>query len=73
MDQTNISTVMNRSLFTDDEGQTTDTADSSDQEYRYILRFSYNNLNQSCHMGDTGVYTNRETQLRTKMTRSESG
>ena len=43
MDQTNTSTKMNASLFTDDEGESTDTADSSEQEYRYSLRLLYNN------------------------------
>ena len=31
------STKMNASLFTDDEGETTDTAESSEQEYKYGL------------------------------------
>jgi hypothetical protein len=34
---------MNASVFTDDEGESTDTADSSEQEYRYSLRLLYNN------------------------------
>ena len=39
MDQTNTSTKLNTSLFTDDEGDSsTDTAGSSDQEYKYGLR-----------------------------------
>ena len=40
MDQTNVSTKLNTSLFTDDEGETTDTASGSDQEYRYVLRLT---------------------------------
>ena len=38
MDQTNTSTKLNASLFTDDEGESTDTAGSSDEEYRYGVR-----------------------------------
>lgn len=38
MDQTNTSTKLNASLFTDDEGESTDTAGSSDEEYRYRVR-----------------------------------
>ncbi len=33
---------MNASLFTDDEGESTDTASSSEQEYRYSLRLLCN-------------------------------
>ena len=38
MDQTNTSTKLNASLFTDDEGESIDTAGSSDKEYRYRVR-----------------------------------
>lgn len=31
------SAKFNTSLFTDDEGETTDTADNSEQEYKYGL------------------------------------
>ena len=40
-----MSTKMNASLFTDDEGESTDTADSSEQDYRYSLRPSCNSSN----------------------------
>ncbi len=43
MDQTiNTTTKINASLFTDDEGESTDTASSSEQEYRYSLRLLCN-------------------------------
>lgn len=38
------SAKMNVSLFTDDEGETTDTADSSEQEYKYGLINTVNTM-----------------------------